>query len=267
MQTPPLIIAEADGAEAAWLYELTHRGNDGDAAFYSAWAAGSSSTLELGSGFGRLLHPLAASCGDVWGVEFNPHALDRARDRVANGEHEGEITLRLDDVCSMDLGRQFARIAAPYNLFFNLGGEAGVREALATAYRHLELGGQLAFDVYLVPEEGFGPAAPQPEPWEIRFAALDGPIRIDLYDSQQNLEGDSLAMHYAYYVCAPDKAPRWVRTSISHDYLRPSQLLRAVVDAGFTIDTVYGDFEGHSLAEAQEQVVVVARKGPAEAGE
>jgi 2-polyprenyl-3-methyl-5-hydroxy-6-metoxy-1,4-benzoquinol methylase len=62
----------------AELYELVHRGTEGDVAFYRQTCADARSVLELGCGYGRLLEPLAELGIDVTGLERDPELLARA---------------------------------------------------------------------------------------------------------------------------------------------------------------------------------------------
>jgi len=104
--------------------------------------------LEIGCGTGRVSWPLAEAGHKVLGVDIAPAMVERAeRKRACYAE---EIARRVQfipgDACSLNLGKTFELILAPYRVFNHLTTLAAQESLLTTMRRHVAAGGQVIFD-------------------------------------------------------------------------------------------------------------------------
>ena len=134
----------------ARLYEMLHRGNSGDDAYYRAFCRGAARVLELGVGYGRLAIPIARDGAHVTGVDIDEDILGIAREHTS-AEPDAvrrRLTWRCADMTTVSLEERFERIIIPYNSLCCLLRRDDVVAALSTARDHLAGGGRIAFDVY-----------------------------------------------------------------------------------------------------------------------
>lgn len=90
-----------------------------DVPFYAARIAGrEAAVLELGCGTGRVLVPLAASCGYIHGLDQSDGFLDRCRQKLtAAGIPTTRAQVQRGDITDFNLGRTFDLIIAPFRVF------------------------------------------------------------------------------------------------------------------------------------------------------
>ena len=98
--------------------------------------------LELGCGTGRVLFPLAAACGSIYGLERSPAMLARCLQKLqAAGLPPTKARAELGDITHFALGRRFDLIIAPYRVFQLLDTEAQVEGLFRCMRAHLAPGG------------------------------------------------------------------------------------------------------------------------------
>jgi len=100
--------------------------------------------LELGSGTGRLLIPLAERGYQVEGVELSPEMVARMREKSGN-----EIPVTVGDMVDFDLGRRFDIVFLAYNSLHCLSTQERQVACLRTAARHLSVDGVLVCEASL----------------------------------------------------------------------------------------------------------------------
>jgi SAM-dependent methyltransferase len=130
--------------------DLAAAGHDvhGEAAFVDAFGPGS--VLDAGCGTGRVAIELARRGHDVVGLDVDPDMLAAARHKAPQlCWVDGDLS-----DASLDLGRRFDTVVLAGNvlLFVNPGSEGA---AIASAARHLQIGGRLVAGYSLRPG-GFG---------------------------------------------------------------------------------------------------------------
>lgn len=108
-------------------------------------AAGSGGpVLELGCGTGRVALELARNGHEVLGVERDGALAEALEGRAADAGLTVEVLVA--EIASLDLGREFALIAAPMQLFQMLGQDERLA-ALEAIGRHLAPGGVAALAI------------------------------------------------------------------------------------------------------------------------
>jgi SAM-dependent methyltransferase len=224
--------------------------SDDDYRFYAALAlsVGVSRAADLGCGTGTLARMLASGGADVVGIDPDPEMLRVARSKVP----EGRVDWRLGysdvlDPESADFAVMSGHVA---QVFIEDGAWLA---ALRDLYRALMPGGLLAF-------ESRNPSARKWESWTRELTLR----------TAQTPEGAVEFWHETAVVDLPevsyDTFTRNLRTgeaSTSRDILafRDERTLHAGLEqAGFEVDTVYGDWDQTAPAAASPELIVVARK-------
>jgi len=112
--------------------------------------AESGAVLEMGCGTGRVLIEIARAGVEIVGVELSAEMLRAAERRLAAEPAEVRERARLvrGDIRTVDLGRKFSLVTAPFRVVQHLIDRADQKAWLANVHRHLEPGGHLVFDVF-----------------------------------------------------------------------------------------------------------------------
>src|SRR5262249_11300382 len=100
--------------------------------------------LELGSGTGRLLLPLAEKGLSVQGIELSPEMVERMREKPGGDAIEG----RVEDMSTFGLEDRFDLVLLADNTLFSLTTQERQVECLERAVAHLAPGGRLVLECY-----------------------------------------------------------------------------------------------------------------------
>jgi SAM-dependent methyltransferase len=100
--------------------------------------------LELGSGTGRLLLPLAENGFAVQGIELSEEMVARMREK-SGGE---SISVRLGDMAAFEYEERFDVVLLAYNTLFSLVSQERQVNCLEVAASHLAPGGVLVLECY-----------------------------------------------------------------------------------------------------------------------
>ncbi len=141
----------ADGLGVA-SYDLLLNGAavEGDIAFYLDCARQfGGPVLELATGTGRVLLPLARQGVEIVGLDRSRAMLARAEDKLrAEGVARTRVQLVEADMMDFDLGRQFALVIVPFRSFQHLTEPVAQRAALRCVHRHLKPRGHLVLHLF-----------------------------------------------------------------------------------------------------------------------
>jgi SAM-dependent methyltransferase len=259
-----------DGARDPYAWEsdlydaTTGEVSERDVPFYTALAADAAGPLlELACGTGRVLAPCAAAMGpDVAavGVDVSPTMLARARARMAASRVEDRVRLELGDMRMVRLDLRFPLVTVPFRSLFHLPSDDDWVAALATVRAHLEPGGRFAADVFV----------PDPDLIASRqdHHGFAGEVRHP--DTGQRV---ALWEHTTFDAVAQVATKRRVSEILDEDGLvlerrhrllevhfrYPNEVLRLLEAAGFSVEQVFGGFDGRPLDSAAEDLIWVAR--------
>lgn len=228
--------AARDRRLEARLYDLVHRGNPGDAAFYVEACRGAREVLEIGCGTGRILEALVEAGFDVVGIEVDAGRAEAARSRLAAAGDRTTARVVRADLVGLDLGRRFDRIIAPYNVLYALLDASALARGFAAVREHLDVGGRFVFDGYLVdpreiqdPEGSEGPSEPL-------VTVQDGPDLVRVFERDRwGPEPGRVDVTYTYHVHRPESAVEVRRQTVRHRIRTPAQLESALERAGLRV--------------------------------
>ena len=129
------------------LYDRLFPGGEQAVSFYRAEAERhGGSVLELGSGTGHKLIPLASDGHPCVGVELSPDMLAEARRKA--DERGVEVDWVQGDMRELDLGRTFDLVFIAANSLLHLHEADDLVDCFRSVRRHLAPGGRLIFDVF-----------------------------------------------------------------------------------------------------------------------
>jgi SAM-dependent methyltransferase len=137
----------------------------GDIDFYISCAQDfGGPVLELATGTGRVLWPIAAAGFDIVGVEISDTMLAQARQKAAGETSAARQRVRLYqmDMTSFVLGELFRLAIVPFRAFHHLTNPEQQRRALSCINRSLVPNGHLVIDLLDPRLEYCVPGAPPP---------------------------------------------------------------------------------------------------------
>ncbi len=131
----------------ATLYDRVFPGVEQAVQFYRAEAGPRGGrVLELGSGTGQKLIPIASDGHRCTGLELSPAMLAEARRKA--GAHGVDVEWVQGDMRGFDLGRTFDRVLIAANTLLHLHQAEELVDCFRSVCRHLAPGARLVLDVF-----------------------------------------------------------------------------------------------------------------------
>jgi len=133
----------------AFLYDLAHgRFATGDVLqfFKEVSAEYGDPVLELASGSGNILIPLAENGVDIYGLDISDKMLSACRKKAS--ERGVSVHIQKGDMRSFEMDAKFRLIYIAGNSFQHLDTIGDISECFASIRRHLESDGRLLIEVY-----------------------------------------------------------------------------------------------------------------------
>lgn len=245
------------------VYESLHTGNTGDVAFYTDRCAGAGAVLELGCGGGRILLAVGGLVDEIVGLDLDPEPLAALAERVGPALAD-RVTLLQGDMRAFDLARRFDRVIVPFNTLYGLASDAEIVACLDCARRHLEPGGLVIFDGYLVPDDEADQGGLLDEVPSHLTTLIDPSGELALHVFEQAVHADGLrniAVRYDLHLRDGGGAGELVdvRSTLQrHHYLTPGTLPRVVRRSGLVVHELLGSFKGDALGPLSDHMIVVA---------
>jgi len=106
--------------------------------------------LELGSGTGRILVPVARAGIKITGIDLSDRMMDICRAKLESESEETRRNTRIvkTNMCGFDLGERFALVIIPFSTFQYFLELKSQLECLESAERHLRDGGIFVISVF-----------------------------------------------------------------------------------------------------------------------
>jgi SAM-dependent methyltransferase len=230
-------------------------------AFYvDAYVNEAGPVVELGVGDGRIAVAAAARGRSVIGVDLSAAMLDRCRLRAAAAGVLDRLTLMHADFRHFHLAEPAGLIALPYHSLGHLVALDDKRRAIAQVFSQLRPGGRFVFDDFLMTPMLMDHMRQIQLRAEYQLATgadallwvtslvdeASQSIRVVTWEDELDPEGALVRRRYR-------------RLSLS--WLEPSQARALLMDAGFVIESCFGDFAGTPFADAtaHEQIWIARR--------
>jgi SAM-dependent methyltransferase len=216
--------------------------------------------LELGSGTGRALLPVAAAGRKVTGVDGSPALLSIAAEKVKHAHLAGQIRLVHDDLRTFQLEQHFDFAYCVSNTLMHLTTQEDQLAVLTNAARHLRPGGLLLIDLFspdllrLSEISGVQELADHWVDEETGAAVLKWSVR------QVNVSQQLQETLFIYEEIHTDGHVEKRAIPFTLRFLWPSEGQLLLRMAGFTVEETFGDFDGNPYDDSSERLIYLARK-------
>jgi len=221
--------------------------------------------LELGCGTGRVLLPLTKAGHTVTGIDISPALLEIAREKTRNTRgpsgRESRITYHQADLRTFDLpDKAFAFAFCTSNTLMHLTTQADQLAVLRNVYRHLRPGALWLIDLF--------------SPDVARLYAVNGIMELaDQWDDPatgaQVIKWSVRTVDWAeqiqetlfiYEEILPDGVVRRTACPFSIRFLWRGEAELLLQSAGFTVEEVWGDFDGAPYNTTSDHLILLASK-------
>jgi SAM-dependent methyltransferase len=211
--------------------------------------------LELGCGTGRIAVPIARDGHQVVGLDRSAAMLERA-ERRARRENV-EVRWVEGDMRAFSFDGSFALVIIALNSFLMLAPDDRW-SCLARVREHLAPRGRLAIDVFQPdPELIVGMEGAVVDEWEREDPETGRPVR-KFSSSRANVEG---VRHRVWYEeTADDGTVRRVAGSLTLHYLYRREVELLFSEAGFSVESLHGDYDGGPVDASSRKLLVVAKR-------
>ncbi len=228
----------------AELYDLFYFDFKEDVDLYMKYVDNCESVLEFMCGTGRILYYL--SHGNMWGVDLNEKMLSQARKNL-QGKN---VKLLRGDVREVTLDNEFCLIIIGLNSLIMFPQEERIK-ILKNAYRHAKRGGRIIVDVFNPFEmvEGIVHHGDTIFKGDKIYSRFFVPVRND----------EHWKLIYFYDMVEGEILKRKVATMDIYP-IEKEELEMEMKEAGFDVETVYGDYELGDFDEYSERIIIVGVK-------
>ena len=213
-------------------------------------------TLELGSGTGRLLIPLARTGAAITGVDFSSAMLDKARVRARRLPRLRRPGLVRGDIRALSFAdRTFSLVLAPYGVLQSLTTDDDLDAALASVARVLKRRGTFGIDL-----------VPDLVSWKSYRKEMTLRGRLDgkgvtLVESVRQDRGRGLTIFDEEFIVGAGPRAQRHQFSLTFRTLAMPAFLDRLTAAEFSVQGVHGDYRGGAWTlESDAWVVVATRK-------
>jgi SAM-dependent methyltransferase len=214
-------------------------------------------TLELGTGTGRVLLPLARAGISIVGIDRSEPMLAHARKRLRRVRTPVSASIVRGDIRQLPFAPPgFDLVIAPYGILQSLVRERDLTDTLRAVARVLPPGGMFGLD--LVPD------VPRWQEYSRRVSLRGrrGPrgTPITLIESVRQDRDRGLTIFNQEFVEGTGRARRTHRFSLTFRTVGIQPLRRRLERAGFRIDAVLGSYDGAPWDPRADVWVILASK-------
>ncbi len=246
-------------AQAAKYYDLNPQMPD-DIAFYKARLPLPGATvLELGSGTGRILIPIAEVGARIHGVDSSQAMVAICKDKLAKKEiSASKAQVEVGDITNLNIGRKFDLIIAPFRVFQNLETDAEVDGLFECIKRHLSSTGTCILNVF---KPKFDPDRLRRK-WEddseyFCWEAVSENGRVTCHVRNANIHPEQNILYpeliYRHYI-----GKRLIDEVVLKIVMRcyyPDEFEQVILDHGFDILEQWGGYQGERYGDGSELVI------------
>jgi SAM-dependent methyltransferase len=215
--------------------------------------------VELGVGNGRICVEVARSGRPIVGVDSSTAILDLCRKRARDAGCEGSLTLLHADFRDFALPAPADLVVLPFHSIGHLLTDDDKLRAMRQVRSQLRDGGRFVFDHFL-----FDPKFVQGGVPHLRAELADAQTGRDrlLWEASTH-DMEQKRIRIVVWTDELDSSGfvtsrRYRRIHLS--WMTPGESRRLLEEAGFGIETVYGDFDETPLTETSTHQIWVARR-------
>jgi ubiquinone/menaquinone biosynthesis C-methylase UbiE len=246
----------------ARFYDLEYHRFTDDLDFYAHLAGGAGSpVLELACGTGRVLLHLARIGHTVTGLDISLPMLTIARDRLSMElpEVQARVSLVQQDMRSFALRQRFRIAILAINSFMHLMTRRDQERCLKRIRRHLVDDGLLVIDIFN-PELALYDSAGRSFFERNMDDATTGGTVTKLVSTSVDRRRNVNHITFYYDETTPGQQQIRYTAAISQRYLYHHEMTGLLIRCGFSVEQVYGGFEGRDWSPERQKMIFVARR-------
>jgi ubiquinone/menaquinone biosynthesis C-methylase UbiE len=211
--------------------------------------------LELGCGTGRILKPLTRDGLDIVGIDRSAAMLARTRGR-RRGTSAGQLRVVRGDVRALPFAdARFSLVLAPYGILQSLLRDPDLVATLSSVARVLEAGGLFGID--LVPDVPNWKEYRRKVQMRGRGA---GGAHLTLIESVRQERDKHLTTFEQCYLERRGRSTAEHRFELTFRTPPMRSMIRRIEKAGFTVETMLGDYRGGPWDERADAWILLARR-------
>ncbi len=217
--------------------------------------------LELGSGTGRLLIPLAAAGFRITGVDSSPQMLAVARRRLAAAPPaiQRAVTLVTADIRTLStdsVAAEFALALLSYNTLLHFP-EPEIALLFKKLAALLRQDGLLLIDIenpFLIAATPF----PSERVLERSFTDHQTGRKIEQW-SRSSVDPGAQTLTVSWLFQNAERKAEQEEAEITYHFLYPHQIELLLRQGGFMLQSVLGGYDGEPFSQESERLLVLAR--------
>lgn len=247
----------SDPLKFAEYYHAHHREFTDDLPFWKKLAKTQNGPiLELGCGTGRVLLPLAKTGQPTYGIDLDSEMLNITKSQM-DPKVMTNIHIFQADMRDFQIDEKFSFIFTPCNTLSTLT-KADRRKTLSQAHKHLDPHGVFAMSIPNPEILASLEASDQPE-IETTFPHPKTGDPVQVSCDWKRLPG-MISMNWYYDHLRPDGHVERFMTSTSHYLAKKSEYVDEIQSAGFSIQSIYGDFDYEPYDADSPNLILIAQK-------
>jgi ubiquinone/menaquinone biosynthesis C-methylase UbiE len=211
--------------------------------------------LELGCGTGRVTVPLAKAGVNIVGVDRSAAMLQRIPRIPRIPNPKSRIPVVRADIRALPFAdRSFPMVIAPYGILQSLIRPSDLTATLASVARVVVPGGM--FGVDLVPD------VPKWREYRdrVQLRGRAGPAHLTLVESVSQDRKRRLTTFEQRYIERRGRTRREHRFELTFRTLTVPQMTRRLERAGFTVESVLGDYRGRPWDARADVWIILAKR-------
>lgn len=244
------------------IYDAVYADLDHDIDFYVEQAVNSGGpVLEIGCGTGRISLSIAAKGIDVVGIDISPRMIEVARAKAEKRGLTPHCIFQPGDMASLELADRYPLIIMPFRSFQSMLSVQEQRQALTGVKSHLSPGGSFVLDTFNPDVRQLADAESSASPVHLQdVAGPDGGTIVvwgqNGWDSIEQVNEVRLIIEE---VSDEGVVNRRLFRDFDQRYTFRYEMQHLLELCGFTIQAVYGDFDGGEITEDTEDIVWIAK--------
>jgi SAM-dependent methyltransferase len=223
----------------------------------SAAAAAGGPVLELGTGTGRVLVPVARSGTPIVGIDLSQPMLTRARARVRRGRLASRVGLVRGDIRHLPFpNRHFALVMAPYGMLQSLTSDADLRAAVRSVASVLRPGGRFVMELVadLPAWQEYSDVT------KLRGWRPGRKAHLTLVESVRQDRRRGLTLFEQEFVETRNGTKRSQRFTLAFRTVSVAQMAGRLTRAGLAVTARLGSYDGDPWTKDSDAWIVIAEK-------
>jgi len=227
------------------LYDDQYWWKRDDIEFYKKIIPSYSKALELGSGTGRLGTPLLRNDVEYFGLELSDEFCKYTRSKLLDKTHQANIIH--GDMTDFSLNQRFDYIFVAFNTLLHLLTNDQAKRCFQCVKSHLSSDGEFILDI-VHPHPSFLFKSSEQSELVMDFKDSENNDIVEIYETcEYNPQTEICDIVWEYHY------KKYVEYSKRFEYQMrmyyPDTINRLLVESGFYIEAVYGDYEMNPFKE------------------